>query len=313
MKKNALALIGLVFILTASTLAFGQNSDFQSFSNGDKTKYFTKGHPKAKGINISVEYPSHWKISESDRPNTVQKFSGDDSDGITRMFLILIKDIPGAVSAMSAEDIAKEAFSDDALKEMVPPSGVFINGGQTKYDGQPGAWAIFSLDSERAGMKMRMYTLQHMFLYGGKMISIQCMVGGLEQMSGKLYQEFNSYTPLFQQIGNSVIIQKNETKNTADVKPSAMEYLHGPLWWLTIIVSFVLTWGIGLIPPILIRYAIARRPLSKTWAIGLVVLLWMANILIFTALGTTSKTHAALFLVAWTSYIILKKENKAGK
>ena len=311
MKKIILVLLG--FFISMSALAFAQNTDLQVFSSGNKSKYSTKDHPKAKGINITVEYPSHWKLSEGERPNIVQKFSGDASDGITRMFLILIKDMPSEVSRMSAEDIAKEAFSGDALKAIVPSGGEFIKGEQTRYDGQPGAWAILSINSQRAGMTMKMYTLQHMFIYGGKMVSIQCMVGGLEQMNGNLYQEFNSYVPLFQQIGNSIIVPDKWTKSgVEETVQSPVEYLYGPMWWLTIIVSFVLTWGIGLIPPLVIRYAIVRKPLSKGWAIGLVVFLWMVNIIIFTALGSQSKTHAALFLVAWTSYIILKKGNKTA-
>lgn len=291
-----------------SALAFAQNADLQAFSNGNKSKYSTKDHPKAKGINLSVEYPSHWKLSEGERPNIVQKFSGDASDGITRMFLILIKDVPSEVSRMSVEDIAREAFSDDSLKDIVPQGGEFIKGEQTRYDGQPGAWVIFSINSQRAGMTMMMYTLQHMFIYGGKMVSIQCMVGGLKQMSGNLSQEFNSYFPLFQQIGNSIIVYDKWTKSDVEeTEQSPMDYLYGPMGWLTIIVSFVLTWGIGLIPPLIIRYAIVRKPLPKGWAIGLVVFLWMVNIVVFTALGSQSKTHAALFLVAWVSYIIFKK------
>jgi len=67
---------------------------------------------------------------------------------------------------------------------------------------------------------------------------------------------------------------------------------------------------LGLIPPVIIRYVIVRKPLSKPWAIGVVVFLWMVNIVIFTALGSQSKTHAALFLVAWVSYVILKRKKK---
>lgn len=313
MKKNVLVLSGLFFMLVVSTLAFGQNPDFQSFSSGNKTKYFTKDHLKAKGINISIEYPSSWKSAEGERPNIVQKFSGDSSDGITKMVLIIIKDTPKVLSLLPAEEMAKEAFSREALHEMVPPGGSYINGEMTKYDGQIGAWMIYSTVSERAGMTMKMYSLQHMFFYERKMVAVQCMVGGLEREKDNLYGVFKGYLPLFQQIGNSIIIHDKWQKADVNQESSPMEYLYGHLWWLTIIVSFVLTWGIGLIPPLLIRYAIIRRPLSKAWAIGLVALLWMVNIVIFTTLGSKNKTHAALFLVAWTSYIILKKENKAGK
>lgn len=302
--------ITFVLLSTVCSVGFAQQDDVQSYINGERTKYFTKDHPKAKGINISVEYPSSWTPAEGERPNIVQKFSGDSSDGITRMFLIIIKDTPKFLSLLPADEMAKEAFSDEALHEMVPPGGSFINGEMTKYDGQTGAWMIYSITSERAGMTMKMYTLQHMFFYKGKMVAVQCMVGGLEQMKDGLYGEFNKYLLLFQQIGNNIVIHDKWQGSGTRQDSSPMELLYGSLWWVTIIVSFLLTWGLGLIPPIIIRYAIVRRPLTKKWAIGVVAILWMFNIALFTALGSESKTHAALFLVAWVSYIILKKEKK---
>lgn len=79
----------------------------------------------------------------------------------------------------------------------------------------------------------------------------------------------------------------------------------------TIALSFVITWSIGLLPPVLIRYAIIRRPLSKWVAIAVCALFWFVNILIFTALGSQSKAHAALYLIAFVSYWILRKEPKS--
>jgi hypothetical protein len=80
----------------------------------------------------------------------------------------------------------------------------------------------------------------------------------------------------------------------------------------TIALSFLITWGIGLLPPVLIRYAIIRRPLSKWVAIAVCAVFWFTNIIIFTALGSQSKTHAALYLVAFVSYWILRKEPKSA-
>lgn len=93
--------------------------DIRSYINGDRTKYFTKGHPKAKGINISIEYPSSWTPAEGERPNIVQKHSGDSSNGITRMFLVIIKDTPKFLSLLLAEEMAKEAFSNEVLHEIL--------------------------------------------------------------------------------------------------------------------------------------------------------------------------------------------------
>ncbi|MBC8427216.1 MAG: hypothetical protein H8E00_01010 [Deltaproteobacteria bacterium] len=83
---------------------------------------------------------------------------------------------------------------------------------------------------------------------------------------------------------------------------------------LTLIISGILTWGIGLSPPLLLRFVILRRPImSKGWVVGIVALFWLTNIVVFTALGSTNKTHGALLLVALVSYGILRKGAKKQK
>lgn len=77
---------------------------------------------------------------------------------------------------------------------------------------------------------------------------------------------------------------------------------------VTIFFSMLLTWGIGLTPPLLIRYAFIKEPMNKGPAIGVCAFLWFLNIILFTALGSQSKTHGALLLVAFASYWILRKK-----
>lgn len=91
---------------------------------------------------------------------------------------------------------------------------------------------------------------------------------------------------------------------------SVMADLHGEQWGLVLFLSFLFTWGIGLTPPLLIRFAFMRRPIGKGWAIGIVALFWVFNLLLFTALGSQSKSHGALVLVAFVSYAILRKGTK---
>lgn len=80
MKLWKQIILPVVFICMACSFAVAQQDDIWSYINGDRTKYFTKDHPNAKGININVEYPSSWTPAEGERPNIVQKFSGDSSD-----------------------------------------------------------------------------------------------------------------------------------------------------------------------------------------------------------------------------------------
>lgn len=91
---------------------------------------------------------------------------------------------------------------------------------------------------------------------------------------------------------------------------SAMSVLFGEGWAVTLLLSFVATWGIGLAPPILVRYVIIRRPIGKAWAIGIVGCFWVFNILLFSLLSGRSSGHGSLALVAIVSYAILRRSDK---
>jgi hypothetical protein len=79
---------------------------------------------------------------------------------------------------------------------------------------------------------------------------------------------------------------------------------------LELVLSFILTWSIGLAPPLLIRFKFNKEPMGKWPAIGTCALLWLFNVMLFTALGSQSKSHGALTLVAFISYWILTKKEK---
>jgi hypothetical protein len=85
-----------------------------------------------------------------------------------------------------------------------------------------------------------------------------------------------------------------------------MESIYGENWQSMMVVSLFLTWGIGLAPPLLMRFAIFRRPIEKWWAIGTVGFFWVFNIVLFMALGSQSKSHGAVALIAFASYYILR-------
>jgi hypothetical protein len=105
------------------------------------------------------------------------------------------------------EKDAAEIFNPGELKDFVPQGGVFIDGKQTKLDGQPAAWIKFRQEIQRAGM-----TLQTMFVlfpvyYDRKLIFFSCGVGDDGDTSlVKVEQRFNLAFPLFRQMANSIII-----------------------------------------------------------------------------------------------------------
>lgn len=75
-------------------------------------------------------------------------------------------------------------------------------------------------------------------------------------------------------------------------------------------ISLLLTWGIGLTPPVIIRYALVRAPLKKWTAIGICFFLLIVNLTISLKVNEgehSPNAHPALILVAAASYWILRK------
>lgn len=76
-----------------------------------------------------------------------------------------------------------------------------------------------------------------------------------------------------------------------------------------LLISFVLTWSVGLGAPAFVRYVIVRRPLLRYQALGWATGLFVAEVVLWTLLGSQSKTHAASILVAVFAYRILQSHN----
>lgn len=114
-------------------------------------------------------------------------------------------------------------------------------------------------------------------------------------------------------MGNSIVLQDKWARGYDPPARTGVSSSDGSIddaWILGVILSLVLTWGIGLTPPLLIRFAIRRRPLSKAWAWGVSACFLFVNLVIFVAMGSQNKTHFALILVAWASYGILRADGK---
>ncbi|MCK4905011.1 hypothetical protein KAS42_02035 [bacterium] len=114
--------------------------------------------------------------------------------------------------------------------------------------------------------------------------------------------EFYDRKPVDIKVNNSIANAQG-----IDSYKNALTTLYGNDWLLTLILSVILTWGVGLTPPLIVRYLIFRRPLSKIASIIFCTIQGFCNLIIFVSLGSESKTHFALFLIALASYYIIHK------
>ena len=73
-------------ILLSSHPMFVKSPELE-FATGYIGTFASKGHSKAKGVELSVRYPLSWKQHEADRPNIVQKWISGAGHG-TDVFMI---------------------------------------------------------------------------------------------------------------------------------------------------------------------------------------------------------------------------------
>jgi len=211
MKKLFQSIIYLlVLILPLSINLYG--NDTNAFQLDRTHDYFTKNHPKAKGLNISLEYPVSWLTKEGKRPNIVQKFIKPSSDTYMVMCIIMIKGLPYQFESFSEEQIAQALFSKESFKSSLPKNSTLIRYKQTCYDGQPGYIGSFKTIRKRSGFQILVYFLNHVFIYSKKIIIVQCQVLGSPLDREEVSRIYKNYLPLFMQIGNSIVIHDKWNK-----------------------------------------------------------------------------------------------------
>ncbi len=263
-----------------------------------QTEYLTEDHDKSLGIKLSVSYPSSWEAEEGIRPHIVQKFTGKGYGSILPGAMIIIQDVSSWETAfLEAEDWEEILY--DASADMIPEGASIISRGKTNIDAEPAVWMKLYHQQGRAGMEISMFMLQYITVYQGKMILLQCSVAGRMDDQLLLEDSFNSYLPLFQGIGNSIVyIDKWDSDGGSN---SSNEY-----WLFTLALSVLVTWGFGLLPPLIARFIILRRCFSRKAAIIFSTSFLAVNIVIFTMLGNSTAENASLFLVAFASFAILR-------
>lgn len=77
----------------------------------------------------------------------------------------------------------------------------------------------------------------------------------------------------------------------------------------SLVVGIILTWGIGILFPLFLRYLIYKKPLSKSIAIIIAVTQFVLQLVLAMFMGSQSKTHFSLLIIAWISYSILTRGN----
>ena len=194
------------------------------FSRGYTVVYRTGGHPKAKGLDVQIEYPKSWSSREGKRPNIIQFFGSNNGRGSAYASL-LVRDLsneigkeltPEEVVSLKTLEGSKEAaveiFSDANMREMATGMGMNnIQGIAVKrliVDRWPSGLLTFIGDRQQLDMVFTAYNHLYLILFKNYLVFVQFQVA---EKPSDTREDFNAkisiIVPLFRLMANSIIIQ----------------------------------------------------------------------------------------------------------
>jgi hypothetical protein len=194
------------------------------FAREFKRIYRTKGHRKAKGLDLQIEYAKSWSQREGNRPNVIQFFSSNNGRGPAYALIMtrdLVKeahgeltreDIKALKTLEGSKELASEVFSENSLREMANGIGMTnvrnINTKRIVIDRWPGAVLEFTGDQQHLDLTMTMYNRMYIAIYKNYMIFLQCQVAKLpSETEDALKTKISQFAPLFHLMANSLVIQ----------------------------------------------------------------------------------------------------------
>lgn len=288
----------------------------REFLDGWKRVFESKGHLKAKGANFSIAYPSSWVAAEGERPNILQKFRGGGY-GI-QMATIVTKNLPVESGTVLTEQDQLEMLSFDVLRGSVPPNATLIDVQTTRIDGSPAGIIEYTMTAERVGMTYFMHTWAINFLCENTLVQVQFSLGGQPGSETDIARRMEAFKPLFTLMASSVVLPDKWTvptetafSFTPEPRPTTSTLPPDIPSPSILAIAFVFTWVVGLAPPLVVRYVIARRSLSKTMASwiagGTCALFWMAEQVAFNDGEQAGKVTAVWIIMFCVSRWIMSR------
>ena len=169
------------------------------------SKYDTKNHPKAKGIWATIRYPAGWESKEGERPNIVQKFTGDYHG----MFVVLVLQINNFGGPAEAECAAMPVKDFADMVGVGSGNMVLINGEKITHENKPAFIYDVHAKQGRAGLTSDTYSKVMAVCYKKTLLQAWCSPMHIEKSSGKIWsslQDVNEVKPLCFQFFNSLVL-----------------------------------------------------------------------------------------------------------
>lgn len=193
-------------VLSLSILATASGAQTR-FPNGDSSQTLdTSGHPKAKGVEMKIDFPASWSLEEARRPNTVAIAVSERGRGLENCVVTVhsIDQLGWDKSVVYSETPQSFAAPERLRRAAEENNGKLMAGGPANIEGYPSRWLEVMPKVTRDGRSYFPF-LQYQILYGERLISIGCGAGGTK--ADEVLARFKQLsTTTFRIIVNSILI-----------------------------------------------------------------------------------------------------------
>ena len=186
-------------ILLSSHPKFVKSPELE-FTTGYIGAFASKGHSKAKGVELSVRYPLSWKQYEADRPNIVQKWISGAGHG-TDVFMIHIRKLSELPTPEEKAEFFTEAFANTMFEDGGKPLSYITK----RLERQSVGIVHFTQTTERLDLTIDTRGVFYYLIHEDAFIALQFMCytpGGADAREARIKQ----LEPLVKAIVNSLVL-----------------------------------------------------------------------------------------------------------
>lgn len=227
-----------LFKLMADSITVPQSHNTDTVSSSNTTpldspmmSFNTDGHPNAKGVRVSIDYPKTWVASDDQDPNIVGEFTNKTDFGLERL-TIVTTDVPVPEGMIITEEVQEMVFADTESPGGVPDTATLVDAHPARFGDKASGVLQYYFVGEFEGVEAVMQVWRVIAISGHVFVEFQFQVVGYHESEQEVADRMAATLPLFMRMANSITYDELEV---GSANPTANDLDHqacdaGTMW-----------------------------------------------------------------------------------
>lgn len=172
---------------------------------GWRKDYSSRGHPKAKGIEVRLKVPRSFKQEEGERPNIVAKWTSEGGNGSEIMMLTVLAGDGYTLSRQEIDDdlrLGERSEIRSALEEV----GQVLSLRSFSQERAAGYIADVESQADRTGIEMTIRQRMFVLFVKNRVVSFSCQIGTTRDRALTLESRMAKFGELCRLTVNSLVL-----------------------------------------------------------------------------------------------------------